>query len=394
MFKVGIIGCGRRISTMAKRLSVIDVPYKIAAIADPKKEEIKSREIELYKDAVYYETADEMLDKEKLDGVMIGTRCNLHTEMACKVAKYNIPLFLEKPVSIDFDQVKALQEAFENVTAPVVVSFPLRFIPMTQTVKQVIESGTIGKVKSFAAFNDVPGGKGYFHSWYRDFNYAGGLWLQKATHDIDCISYLLNQPPKWICAMETQAVFGGDKPFDLQCKECEMKESCTESPFNLSNQLIDGVNQNWDEKRKEINQYCVFAKEIKNHDLGNCIIEYDNGIQGTYHQNFFVKQRTLGRRGMRLYGEKGVIYFDWYKSQIKLYSYTSTAVNTMDFPEDLVNDYHWGGDKILAYDFLMAMKGKKTVGAPLSAGITSALTCLCARESSRYRKFYEVKLPI
>ncbi len=393
MLKIGIIGYGRRVPTMAKRLSVVDVPHRIAAIADPRKDEIKESDDGFLKDCTYYETADEMLEKEKLDGVMIGTRCVMHTEMACKVAKYNMPLFLEKPVSTSFEQIKMLEDAFKSVTAPVVVSFPLRFIPLTQAVKQIIDSGEIGKINSFAAFNDVPYGKVYFTSWYRDFSFSGGLWLQKATHDIDCISYLVGSNPQWIAAMERKSVFDGDKPFNLRCRDCDEKETCKESPFNLENQLRDGVNQNWDEKRKEFNQYCVFSKDIKSHDSAQSIIEYENGVQGTYSQTFFIKQKSVGRRGMRLYGDKGTIYFDWYKSQVKVFSHLTTTVKTIDFPEDLVNDSHWGGDKELVYDFLMAMKGKKTVRSPLASGISSALTCLCAGESCKDRKFYEVKIP-
>ncbi len=393
MLKVGIIGYGRRVSVMAKRLKVVDIPYKISAMADPRKDEIKKNDDGFLKDCTFYETADEMLEKEELDGVMIGTRCFMHTEIACKVAKYNIPVFLEKPVSINFEQVKMLQDAFKNNTAPVVVSFPLRFVPMTQAVKQMIDSGKIGKISSFAAFNDVPYGKVYFTSWYRDFNLAGGLWLQKATHDIDCITYLVGEEPKWVAAMDRKSVFKGDKPFDLRCRDCDEKETCKESPFNLENQLRDGANQDWDAKRKEFNQYCVLSKDIKNHDAASCIIEYENGVQGTYSQNFFVKQRSVGRRGMRLYGEDGTIYFDWITSQVKVFSHSTTTVETINFPKDEKYDPHWGGDKELVYDFLMAMKGEKTVRAPLASGISSALTCLHARESSKDRRFHEIKLP-
>lgn len=49
------------------------------------------------------DTPEEMLERERLDGILIGTRCSLHTEMALKVTPTGIPLFLEKPVALPYD---------------------------------------------------------------------------------------------------------------------------------------------------------------------------------------------------------------------------------------------------------------------------------------------------
>jgi len=48
------------------------------------------------------------MDSEELDGIMIGTRCSLHTKMAVKVLERNIPLFLEKPVAASKETYKYL----------------------------------------------------------------------------------------------------------------------------------------------------------------------------------------------------------------------------------------------------------------------------------------------
>ena len=63
-----------------------------------------------YENVNFYSDAEEMLKNEKLDGVCIGTRCSLHTHYALLVAKYNIPMFLEKPVSISYDELNKLKE--------------------------------------------------------------------------------------------------------------------------------------------------------------------------------------------------------------------------------------------------------------------------------------------
>ena len=384
MLNIGIIGYGSRISNMAKSLAVFDIPYKVAAIADPRAKEIREHEDPLIEDAVFYETADALLDGAKLDGVMIGTRCHLHTEMACKVAIRNLPLFLEKPVAITFDQVRQLERAFAPVTAPTVVSFPLRMSPVVERVKEIIESGTVGTIEHVVAFNDVPYGAVYYEDWYRNYDQVGGLFLQKATHDLDTIHYLLGQRPRWISAMKAQRVYGGDKPFDLKCMDCEEQETCMESPFNLFYKRFEGK-----QVQQKEHKMCLFSKGIQNEDLGNCLIEYENGAQASYTQNFFARYEAA-RRGARLYGYKGTIFFDWYENKIQVFRHTSPVIETIDFTGNMP---HFGGDRELCYDFLMAMKEQRPSRSPISAGILSALTCLWARESAETRQFCEIKMP-
>jgi predicted dehydrogenase len=308
----------------------------------------------------------------------------MHTEMACKIVPLNLPLFLEKPVSITYEQAFQLDKAFKNYKAPVVVSFPLRLSPLAVTAKQIIDSGRLGPIEHVVAFNDVPYGDVYFHELYRDYSLTGGLWLQKATHDLDTLNFLLGQKPHWIAAMMSQRVYGGDKPMDLKCKDCDERESCRESPFNLFYQRSQGEKVGFDDWR-----FCLYGKDIKNEDSGNCIIEYENGVQASYTQNFFIKHKAA-RRGARLYCEKGTIEFDWYTNQVKVFSHDRPAVETIDFSGGMS---HFGGDSELCFDFLMAMRDGKASRSPLEAGILSALTCLAARESCETRKFVQLRLP-
>lgn len=109
-----------------------------------------------------------MLDQEKLDGVFIGTRDSLHTEMAIKVIERGLPLFLEKAISTNMEDLKRLSDAAKKHQPKVTVSFPLRFTDIARLSKEIIDSGTIGTVEQIDAFNDVPYGGCYFHDWYRD----------------------------------------------------------------------------------------------------------------------------------------------------------------------------------------------------------------------------------
>lgn len=382
MLRVGIIGYGGRVSHMAKNLGDFSIPYRVTAVVDPRAEEL--RQDPFLSDATFYDSPEAMLESAKLDGVMIGTRCYLHTDMACKVAPYRLPLFLEKPVAITFDQLKRLDATYRDYPAPTVVSFPLRLSPLCQTVKQLIEADAIGTVEQVVAVNDVPYGDGYFFGWYRNYDQVGGLFLQKATHDLDYIHHLLGQRPRVLAAMKAQRVYGGDKPFDRRCVDCDEWESCPESPFNLFYQRFQGDKVDTNSKRM-----CLFAEGIENEDISSVIIEYENGSQTSYTQNVFARHGAA-RRGARLYGYKGTIDFDWYENVIKVYKHQSPMEETIR-PTGGMS--HFGGDRELCLDFLRAMRDGTHSRSPISAGILSALTCLWARESSESGRYCQVVMP-
>jgi len=384
--RIGIIGYGRRVAHMARALAMWDIPYRVTAIADPRAAAIQAENDDFLSDTAFYETADELLaHADQLDGVMIGTRCLLHTAMACKVAPTGLPLFLEKPVAITFDQLQQLADAYRGYTAPTVVSFPLRLSPVLQRVKEIIDSGQVGTIENVVAWCNVPYGSGYFRTWHRNFDQNGGLFLQKATHDLDYINYLLGQKPARISAMNARRVFGGDMPFDLQCKECDLRETCTESPFYRFRFGFEHDAVGYFDR----NGYCVFSQGFQIEDMGSCLIEYESGAQVSYTQNFFTRYQAA-QRGARLYGYKGTVEFDWYKNQVKVFSHMAPTVETIDFTGNMP---HFGGDRELGYDFLLAMRDGTPSRSPIDAGILSALTCLWARQSAETHQSCMVQMP-
>ena len=380
MLRFGVIGYGGRIRGIINGLKQFSVPFEIGAITDPRGAEYKESHEDL-KNAGIYEDADEMLDKEQFDGVLVGTRCSLHTPMAIKVAKRGLPLFLEKPVATSMEQVHALAEAFQDYKPQVVVSFPLRLTTLALAAKGIIDSGRLGEIHQVQAWNNVPYGWVYYGGWYRDFNETGGLFLQKATHDFDYISYLLGSRPTSVCAMNSRRIYGGDKPEELMCRDCDEQETCIESPFNLFYRRGQGS-----KVERESTMHCMFSKSIKNEDSGNAILEFESGAQACYSQNFYARGKA-GARGARFLGYHGTVEFDWYTGEVKVFEHHSLRNETIRFE---AGGGHFGGDTELCHDFLRIAQGKGDSRSPIEAGIISALTCLKARESAETRTFQTV----
>ncbi len=378
MKKIGFIGYGLRSSTMMKAFENLDSDIRVEAVCDPRSSIIRETVAEnpYFKNTRYFEDPDQMLEDCSLDGVFVGTRCSLHTEMAVKVLNAGLPLFLEKPVAITQEQYQALREASRGKTHRAVVSFPLRLSDICMEAKHVVDSGDLGEITQVQAINNVPYGSVYYHSWYRDEAETGGLFLQKATHDIDYINFLLGQKPKEICAVKSKLYFKGDKPKGLLCKDCGEYYSCIESPYTVRHLLNEDVT----------GDMCCFARDTGNEDMASAVVIYENDVHASYSQNFIVK-KAAARRGARLIGTKGAIEFDWYTGEIRIDRYRTPQTIVHRF--DTKGGSHFGGDEKLALAFIDVMDGKPSI-SDLEAGLISAVTCLSAKVSAETHQFMKI----
>ena len=234
MKRLGVIGYGARIRHMLATIEKFGTSASVVAAIDPSESSLRVRFPEKLESVTFYDDIDTMLNGVDLDGVLIGTNCLYHTPYAIKVLQRGLPLFLEKPVAIDERQLEDLHAAALTTSSEVVISFPLRLSELCVIAKEIIDSGTIGAVENIQAVNNVPFyGSNYYHGWMRDESLTGGLWLQKATHDLDYLTYLVGKTPTRIVAVESKTVFTGHMPAGLYCLECPIQKECPESQYNL-----------------------------------------------------------------------------------------------------------------------------------------------------------------
>jgi predicted dehydrogenase len=386
MIRLGIIGFGHRTQGVLKNFRDVDSDIKIAGIVDTDKNGCLLRLDDEDKDqVVFYDSLDQMVSNAKPDGLVIGTRCDSHSQYAVEAAKYDLPLFLEKPVAITQEQALSLERAFENSRCEVVVSFPLRVSALCQFAKEKIEAGAVGACEHVCAVNYVAYGTVYWEEPYRNYDITQGLLLQKATHDFDYITYLMESPIVRVGAMETKGhVFGGNKPKGLVCSKCDEQDTCLESPQNrkrnCSSELLE-------------DHLCVFGADCKNEngetneDSSSVLMEFASGAHGVYTQVFFTR-RDARQRGAVISGYHGTLSFDWYKNELKHVQHHAPFTNISNAD---CRASHFGGDAELAADFVGLIKGENKSRCTIWDGIASVNVCLAAKESIAKGKFVNVR---
>ena len=388
MIRLGVIGHGGRISSMIQHVfRAVEPDIAVVGIVDPDEKTARERLAEQDRSNVrFYRTLDEMVRKAQPDALAIGTRCNLHAPYAIKAARYDIPLFLEKPVATNMRQAMALENAFGKSRAKVVVSFPLRVSPLCELTKKTIQEGAIGRPDHVLGVNYVPYGTCYWEVGYGNFEITQGLFLQKATHDLDYMMYLMDSPVVRVAAMANYGrIFGGKKPFGLTCSKCREQDTCLESPQNRKHNRSGGDCSD---------HQCVFSRALGspetgiNEDCSSALVEFASGAHGTYTQVFF-SRRDSATRGATISGYNGTLSFDWYANQLKRVRHHEPFTDTIRADSGMS---HFGGDAELARDFVGLIRGRiRRSRTPIETGIQSAYACLAAKESAETGRFVKVR---
>ncbi len=356
--KLGIIGLGLRMSHMLNNgIRPYAEDLEVVGLVDPDRERALASLSEKERASVqFFQTAEEMVEATRPDALAIGTRCNLHSRFACEVADYGIPLLLEKPVATTMEQALALEQAFAQATAEVVVSFPLRASDLFREISGLLASSTIGRPEHILGVNYVPYGNVYFDSWYRDYRTTQGLFLQKATHDFDYLAALAGAPITRVAATTSQGrVF---------------RDTSTRNEDEAA--YFEGIGN---------------PESGMNEDSSNALLEFANGVKGVYTQVFFSKGDAAAR-GATISGYKGTLSFDWYKNQIRHVPHFEGESRTWSGP---AGADHFGGDSVLARNFVDVVRGDETSISPIETGLHSVYACLAARESAATGQFVNVR---
>lgn len=386
MIKLGVIGYGDRSNGVVRNcLRQIEPDLRVTGIVDPDEKGVRARLDPMdQKDVVFYKTLPELVRKGKPDALLIGTRCHQHTPYAIEASRFDLPLYLEKPVSISMGQAQALEKAFRKTRCKVVVSFPLRVSALCVLAKELIDQGAVGSAEHILGVNYVPYGTCYFEAGYRNYKITQGLFLQKATHDLDYMSYLMGSNIVEVAAIANVGrVFGGKKAAGLTCYRCGEKITCLESSWNrLRNPSInDGKDHLCD-----FSVDCGSPETGMNEDSSSALLRFASGAHGVYTQVFFT--RRIGIRGATISGYHGTVIFDWYENVLKHIRHHVPFTDTVKPDAGLS---HFGGDHALAVNFIDIIKRNIKSTTPIEFGLQSVYTCLAAKASAETGRFVKVR---
>lgn len=205
---IGVIGFGNRgmLSILAHQP---ENGCNVVALADPY-EPSQEKFKEAVKDKFRYATADyrELLADKDIDAVFILSPDYLHEEHAVAALEAGKAVYLEKPMAITIESCDRILETAYRTGSKLFIGHNMRYFPVVLKMKEVVDSGIIGKVQAAWCRHFINyGGDAYFKDWHSEQRYTTGLLLQKGAHDIDVIHYVTGGYTKQVSAMGQLSVY-------------------------------------------------------------------------------------------------------------------------------------------------------------------------------------------
>lgn len=350
---IGIVGCYSRPGFVANVMRVRTAgKAKIVAGVDPIDANYeKGQKAYNFSDMTRYNTVEEMVNSEKLDGIIIGSPNGFHLKHLQPLKGKNIPILLEKPLDANWENICDVVRFCRSYDAPVLIGHCMRFAPILVKAKEMIKSGQLGKIGSATFVQYCHYGNSMYHSWRREMKNGGGMMLEKATHDIDVMQWLLDSRVKNVTASGRLVAYGGDQPDELHCQDCDKVFSCPESPVNIRHRWSNGENEIFELSNVELG-VCSLAKCVDVPDDEINLIRFENGIHGTYSQMFY-SPRSFRHRVYTICGTLGTMEIDLgeYNGQILFGERYGSSYDKQVLEFDYLKRNHYNGDGYMCRHF-------------------------------------------
>ncbi len=317
-----------------------------------------------------YEDFDRMLREQRPNTVIVCTPDNLHHEFIVRSLEFGADVISEKPLTIDAEKFRQIQDAVERTGKSVRTTFNMRWAPGVTKVRQLIAEGTIGQIKhiDFEYLLNTSHGADYFRRWHSQKEISGGLLLHKSTHHFDILNWWLDGIPKTVYAIGDLVFYGKKNALErgeehLTTYDRYTGNSASESDlFRLTiddNPAMRGLYYDAEAESGYIRDRNVFREGIDIEDSLSVLVKYRTGPMVTYSLNAYspnegFRASISGDRGRIIYEEQHASHVVTGDAEIK-----TTGDHTMNLRvQNLFSDSyevpivkaeggHGGGDPLI-----------------------------------------------
>jgi glutamate-1-semialdehyde aminotransferase/spore coat polysaccharide biosynthesis protein SpsF (cytidylyltransferase family)/predicted dehydrogenase len=201
-YRALVVGCGSIGRRHARNLKSLGV--KQLGFCDTSPEALKQCLQEVSGEV--FSDYSEALQKFKPDIVLLCTPPVYHVEEARAALRAQAHVFIEKPLSHESSGIQALIAEARRRDRNVQIGYNMRFHPGLQILKEVIDSGKIGRVMwlNVEAGQYLPDWRpwqNYRESYSARYELGGGIILD-GSHELDYICWLLGRPTEVTCRAE------------------------------------------------------------------------------------------------------------------------------------------------------------------------------------------------
>ncbi len=352
---------------------------ELVAVADPRQENVQEV-ARLYGVPAEncFASAEELLAQPKLaDVLFLCTMDQMHAAQAVAAMRKGYDLLLEKPVAVTLEDCLAVEREAVACGRQVVVCHVLRYTPFYQCVKQIIDSGRLGRLSTVHAFENV-GYYHYAHSYvrgnWRNSGTASPMILSKSCHDLDILLWLTGKSCRRVSSFGSLGEFtaqNAPQGASARCLDgkCAVKAGCPYDAEKIYLDSVRGGSADWP-ANVVVNAPTVdkVTRALREGPYGRCVYHCDNNVVDHQVVNLeldggVTASFTMCAYSNRIYrqikvmGTRGELEGDMDTNKIRAWEFgrEPEVIDVTKLAEDLSG--HGGGDFRMVHDVLALLGG-------------------------------------
>lgn len=382
MFRIAFIGVGNR---AGKYLSCLPADAEVAYLVDPDSLRLSQAAAKygVPASACFLDAETFFSTRREVDGVIITTPDRLHHRQAAEAIRAGYPVLLEKPAAASQAEFDDLLEESERMGVPVSVCLIMRYHPYFRRIKEIVESGEIGRILSIDHTESI-GPDRMGHTFVRGLwsrkDLSGPIFLSKCSHDVDFLLWLAGGQ-----ALEVSSE-GGLTKFDLGHAPAGAASRCLDCPLDCPYSAV----KLYRDRRAWVAGFDVpegrtledvIEEELETGRYGRCVYHCDNDVNDLQKvrirlDNGILLQMLLdgvspeeGRR-IVIRGSDGILRAQGVTLEVN--------GRTEDFSALADSPLHAGADRLLVEDFIDSLRTGRPTDAPLSTTREAHRICFLA----------------
>jgi len=337
-----------------------------------------------------FATWEEALSQGKIaDAAVICTQDQMHFDPSMKALSLGYHIMLEKPMATSEEECIRLEAASREHNRLLMLSHVLRYTQFWSAVKKIIAGNEIGKIVHIQLTENV-GHQHMAHSYvrgnWRNTTVSSPIILAKSSHDLDILSWLIDQPASRLSSFGSLTHFREDQAPEgstARCTDgCAVERSCPYSAIRIY----------LEEKKPHFSIHLAPDPTLENrlHALhngpyGRCVYRCDNNVMDHQVVNLeFMDGATAAftltgftaktTRTLHITGTHGEIAGDMSEDWLSVNLFSTGQTNTYRFVND--EDSHGGGDEGFIAAFIHEVRTFDERKDASRTGLTSAQASL------------------
>lgn len=398
MVELSILGFGGRGIMFAKIAK--EEGYKIASVCDISAErlDLAKEMFDIPQDKLFLNVDDFFAQGKQSQVLLIATLDETHHDFAIKALNIGYDLLLEKPIALTMEHIIDIYDTAMRLNRKVGVCHVLRYAAIYQKMKEIIDSGAIGKVMNISQTENV----GYYHfahsfvrgNWHNSKETCPSI-LAKCCHDLDLIVWLTGKECKQLTSQGMLGYFKAENAPEgatMRCKDCPHKDTCIYSGYNIYKLHPGMVKQPCVREESVENAFEVMQDNSTFYD--KCVYHCDNDVCDQQNVNMILEDGILANLTMQAFSDKiyrrtqvcgtlGEINATFEADGEMTLSIYGKEPQQFIFTANDCISHHGGSDRALFLDFMKFVEGnEKSVGlTTLAKSIESHIIAFAAEKS-------------